>query len=189
MAHIFRKSGILSVCLAVITCSSLRHSYNEEELFRGIRIPTGEKSRGVREALEFISAKEPGIFFFITKAVSKIDMSLYYGVSHPYYDTIYLAEFALSRGPVYAASVIVHELHHISCNRIRRKKGDEDTKWMNEYLAQHELTKAMAEKMSRRAEEKTAFSIQLKFLLHHGSEDDIEYQRLRMESFNKKEMR
>lgn len=148
--------------------------------FDGIGVPDRSRYPEIVAALALLKDREAVIYGALRKHVRVIDISLHYDSSGPYYDTIYLAEYALTRGAPYAASVIYHELIHVALNDCRR--GVPRDRETDSLLGSLGLREAGLRDMGRRDEELLAHTAQEKFLLKHGSPSDIEYQRLRMKA-------
>jgi hypothetical protein len=148
------------------------------EHFDGIRVPDRSRYPEIVAALDLLKEREGAIYGALRKHVRTIDISLHYDSSGPFYDTIYLAEFAISRGTPYTASVIFHELIHVACNNYRR--GGPRSGEIEDLLGPPGVHGTGLRGMGRRDEELLAHGAQEKFLLKYGSQSDIEYQRLRM---------
>ncbi len=143
-----------------------------------IRLPDTSEYPEIAGAIVLLREKEPELYGALAQSVRRIDISLHHDVSHPYYDTIYISRYALSRGAPYAASVILHELVHVAINGIRR--GNVPSSQAQKLLRYAGIDESKAGRCAGMAEEAIAYNAQYKFLLKHGSGSDIEYQRLRM---------
>ncbi|MCP4134030.1 MAG: hypothetical protein GY754_23870 [bacterium] len=168
-----RVIGIIFLVLVLFLaqCGSTTVVYNGFNIDKGFHI-----SKSIR----FIKQHDPASYTFLKMFVKEIRFSTYYYTrSYPFYDTIYMAGYALDRGAAYGASVIVHELYHIIFQQVRNKKGKLAPEVRN-FLESGGVDYQAILNMNKKKEEKIVHVLQLKFLQKYGPKADIKYQELRI---------
>ena len=167
-------------CFSTLYCSGFTIHNAPVTTFDSFLIQSKVRNLHIKGSLVFLKEKKPVAYRSMKQIVRNIRYSYYYHMSYPYFDTIYISEFSLSRGDIYGASVLYHEFHHVLFNMIRRKPQIRKNKIIRNYLTRKKISIRSIHKLSKENEERILYHYQLDFLLQYGSKDDIEYQRLKM---------
>ncbi len=153
-----------------------------------VKIDAGDKGAHIAGALEFIHEREPAIHALVIRHVSEIRWK-----GDPFWSNtrfpghITLSTAAISRGRIYLASLLYHELNHIMLYKLRNRE-----RWMDDvsaierhYRAKVKLDPGILARLSRFDEEKLVHELQLRFLVKHGDEENARLQKLNIIQLDK----
>jgi hypothetical protein len=184
-----RFSTIVTVVTltGIIACAINHYSRHKENriTYDGIIVDAGRYSTVIMQALIYLKNSEPETHLLVKRFIRRItwEGNPFWSLTH-FPDAVSLSTHSLSRGRVYIASLLFHELNHIIFFKVRLSSLSDD-----EYgaVAQYygflrSIPIARIRGLSIYEEERLIHYLQLEFLQRHGDLSGVALQRVIIEN-------
>lgn len=165
----------------------IQSNHKEKLVLYGIRIMAGKYNSRIQQVLIFLKKNEPHIFRFITRYIDEItwEGNPFWSLTH-FPDRVSLSTQSFTRGIIYLASLLYHELSHILFFKVRLSlMNDRDYSEVSRFYRKKGMRIEKIHSLSSFEEEQLVHLLQLKFLMKYNDKENIKRQKIILKSLIK----